>query len=194
MLLRCPGLPLLMLECGVLVLPLDFALRNPELDLEPGDSGKCSSWSSDRGGLAVVGESGSLKSSKACISLVDRFENASWVFDCTSLSSSSDVSGPVTPVDEELLDCTGTLFWGVDWLMPLYCRQVAITASRAAILCTALFRCSLTSADSPATDSSCSSVRLDGSQFANIRSVKSLSSTRSIARAAILSTNVSRAI
>jgi len=40
----CPGLALPMLEIGVSVLPMDFALRNPELALEPGESGNCSPW------------------------------------------------------------------------------------------------------------------------------------------------------
>jgi hypothetical protein len=109
-------------------------------------------------------------------------------------SSESEEYGSVTLAATAPFDGCGMLFRGVDWLIPLYCRQVLITASRAAVLITAVLRCSFTSADSPATDSSSSSLKLDGSQLAKVRSVKSLSRTRSMANAAMLSTKVSRAI
>jgi len=85
-------------------------------------------------------------------------------------------------------------FCGVDWLVHLYCLHVLITASRAAARCIAFARCSLVSADSPATASSSSSLRLEGSQLEKTKLGKSLKRTRSMARVATLSMNVSKAI
>ena len=41
----------------MLVLPLDLALRNPELRLEPGEAGKASFWRSERTAFGVAGDS-----------------------------------------------------------------------------------------------------------------------------------------
>jgi hypothetical protein len=40
----------------VLEIPLDLALRNPELRLEPGDGGKSSLWRSERTAFGVAGD------------------------------------------------------------------------------------------------------------------------------------------
>lgn len=93
-------------------------------------------------------------------------------------------------LSEELDDT----FCGVDWLVHLYCLHVLITATRAAARCMAFARCSLISADSPATASSSSSLRLEGSQLENTKLGKSIRRTRSTASVATLSTKVSKAI
>ena len=85
-------------------------------------------------------------------------------------------------------------FCGVDWRVHLYCLHVLITATRAAARCMAFARCSLISADSPATASSSSSLRLEGSQLENTKLGKSIRRTRSTASVATLSTKVSKAI
>jgi hypothetical protein len=78
--------------------------------------------------------------------------------------------------------------------MHLYCLHVLITASRAEARCMAFARCSLISADSPATASSSSSLSLEGSQLEKTRLGKSLKRIRSMASVATLSMKVSRAI
>jgi hypothetical protein len=173
------------------LLPFDFALRNPELKLEEGEGeGEgCSSSRSERAGLGVEGES-----------------------DLKAMASSSLLDAPLedpTPelvvwfveaFDAGVLACesslvrlgVGVAFWGVERLVPLYCLQVWSTDSRAAIVWMTLARCSLTSSDSPATASSCSLLRLEGSQLDGIRSGRSRRITRSIASVAIVSMDVFR--
>lgn len=89
---------------------------------------------------------------------------------------------------------SGLVLLGVDWLMPLYCQHVRTTVSSAAARRDGLTRCSFIASGPPATGSSCSSVKLEGSQLCRTKSVMSRSSTRSTASVAILSVKVSRAL
>lgn len=115
-------------------------------------------------------------------------------FDSTSLSLPPDESECTTLAGKGLCHA-GMPFLRVEWLTPLYCRQVLMAASRTATLWAALVRCSLNFMDSSARNFNSSSLKLDGSQCAKATSSRSLRSTRSMARAEMLSTNfVSRAI
>jgi len=125
-----------------------------------------------------------------CSSAVSRFDASELLGDEGVMVVPSLHGAPCS----ELFEGLRVAFCGVDWLMHLYFLHVLITASRAAARCIAFVRCSLISADSPATASSSSSLRLEGSQLEKTRLGKSLKRTRSIASVATLSMKVSKAI